>query len=192
MCIRDRVSTQSTGTTMYMQGFVSQVQDGSHEQCVNLFFTEWTLDNATKFAFACLGVFFVSLLIQGIPLLKKHIIGSKHFDGRVQRVLVTLLFGLDKTLSYFLMLVAMTYSVELFCMVISGMTVGYLVFQVLYAQDLGGGAWGDPCCKQEEEDEKLLSNTDAAPTKTENHTTKHEGQIQTDHNSNAESEHHCC
>jgi hypothetical protein len=33
------------------------------------------------------------------------------------------------TVGYVLMLIAMTYSVELFCMVISGLTVGFGVFQ---------------------------------------------------------------
>eukprot|EP01030_Chromulinospumella_sphaerica_P010426 gene10426-10232_t len=40
-----------------------------------------------------------------------------------------LCLGLSQTLSYLLMLVAMTYSVELFCMVVLGLTLGYLLFK---------------------------------------------------------------
>jgi hypothetical protein len=117
-----------TGTSMFMQGFVSIVnEDSGNTECVNLWFTEWTLDSKLKYGFACIGVFLFCIFIQYLHTLRSSI-NKVAKDKQIRVVLNVLLYGLNVTCGYFAMLVAMTYSVELFCMICVGMTVGYGIF----------------------------------------------------------------
>jgi hypothetical protein len=151
------------GTSMFMQGFVSIVSEGSgNTECVNLLFQEWTLDSRLKFGFACFGVFLMGILIQFLTKFRAsrlNIVVDRCFPAGngylplLKRVVNTGLFGLQITLSYFAMLVAMTYSVELFCMVCAGLTVGYGIFH----SENSKGQMSDPCCPEpplEEETDK--------------------------------------
>lgn len=117
-----------TGTSMFMQGFVSIVsEDSGATECVNLWFTEWTLDSKVKYGFACIGVFLFCIFIQYLHTVRSSINKITN-DKHIRVTLNVLLYGVNVTCGYFAMLVAMTYSVELFCMICVGMTVGYGIF----------------------------------------------------------------
>ncbi len=116
------------GTSMFMQGFVSIVsEDSGSTECVNLWFTEWTLDSKVKYGFACIGVFLFCIFIQFLQTLRGGV-NSLSNDKYVRIILNILLYGINVTCGYFAMLVAMTYSAELFAMICVGMTVGYGIF----------------------------------------------------------------
>ena len=144
------------GTTMSMNGFFSIVQDSQGSTpCVNLLFEEWTLDNEGKFAAGCLGVFFLGILIQYLTVLRastRKILNPMH--RRLGRVLA---FGTQVVLSYFLMLVAMTYSVELFCMVVAGLTTGYALFHSSDERD-PTEIPADACCPEEKGYDRLVDD----------------------------------
>eukprot|EP01039_Chlorochromonas_danica_P008457 gene8457-9323_t len=138
------------GTSMFMQGFVSIVQEGEgNTECVNLLFTDWTLDSRTKYAFGCLGVFFMCVLIQFISSLRPHVNKLSGLPPWAGKGLHLLLYSVHVTLGYFAMLVAMTYSVELFCMVCSGLIAGFALFHL---SDPLAAKSTDPCCGEVEDD----------------------------------------
>jgi hypothetical protein len=117
------------GASMSMTGFFSLVSDPKGSTpCLNLWFDNWTLNNSTKFAFACLGVLSMGMLVQYLMILRPRLplwIQNKF----TRRIAGGCLFGLTMMLNYVLMLTAMTYSVELFCMVVIGLTGGFALFQ---------------------------------------------------------------
>ena len=71
-----------------------------------------------------------------------------------RRILVVTLFGLNLVLGYLAMLVAMTYSIELFCCVVLGLCLGHLVFNTKSAV----GESIDPCCASQGPSTLAVSN----------------------------------
>ena len=75
-------------------------------------------------------------------------------NGRASIYLTTCLFyTIEQSLSYLLMLVAMTYSIELFIMVVLGLAIGFALFKVQYPS-LSASQSVDPCCQFGGEDEE--------------------------------------
>ena len=141
---------------MSMTGFVSIVSDEEgHSPCINVLFDTWTLDSAGKFTAACFGVLAMSIVVQYLQLLRGRT-KSLVADPLRRRLLKIALFSVQLLFSYFLMLIAMTYSAELFSMVIVGLSIGYALFHS--AEKKGGGGAGsgggeteisaEPCCPE--------------------------------------------
>ena len=134
-----------SGTTMFMDGFRSFASD-SVSNCLNLWFTGWTLDDDVKVTVACLGV-----LVFGIAA---QLIAALRLKYNKSPLLSTFLFSIHIAAGYFLMLASMTYSVEFFCMVCIGLTIGHFVFHTnngsLLANLRGNPNTvttdADPCC----------------------------------------------
>lgn len=135
-----------SGTSMFMDGFRTFTANGV-SNCLNLWFTGWTLDDDAKVAVACLGVLLLGIASQFIAKLR-----SKY---SWPPLVSSFLFLVHITCSYFLMLAAMTYSVEIFCMVCIGMSIGHFAFhtkKVLFPPQLLGedskafSVDADPCC----------------------------------------------
>lgn len=158
------------GTSMYMQGFESSILSGSggHVECVNLLFPAWTLDGRVKFATACVGVFCFCLLVQYIASLRAAM--SKPGSGWQGAVWTALFYGLHITCGYFAMLIAMTYSVELFAMICLGLTTGYALFILGKSSESHG-------------DYEACRGDDADGSG---------GVVEIEMQSSAPSEHHCC
>ena len=143
------------GTSMSMSGFVSVVSDqAGTSPCINVLFDTWTLDSAGKFAAACLGVLVTAVAVQYLQLLRGRA-KSLAADPTRRRLVKIALFSVQLLLSYFLMLVAMTYSAELFSMVIVGLSIGYALFHSAEKKGgAGAGAGGEteisaePCCPE--------------------------------------------
>lgn len=145
-----------SGVTMYMSGFkaISSSKKG-HTECINLFFDTWTLDNDSVFAGACIGVFLLGLVIESLVMARRLIFAK--MEKTLQRdVLMVLLHGVNVVLSYFVMLVAMTYNVELFCMAVSGLTVGFMLFNLAEPPRHKT----DPCCSLGHEKEDVVLPAD--------------------------------
>lgn len=157
------------GVTMYMSGFKSL--SGSHQgktECINLFFEEWTLDNKSVFAAACIGVFFLGISIEVLVLLRR-VMFSNMPKSPIRDILMVILHGTNVVLSYFIMLVAMTYNVELFSMAVAGLTVGYMLFNLAEPPRHKT----DPCCSLgHEEAEKNVSMSAINPMYTADNTTR--------------------
>lgn len=130
------------GTSMLMAGFARQSENPDAE-CINLWLPSWTLDTSSKYCSACVGLFLMGVFIQYLTKLRGMLYTYASISHSKQRYLFRsnavnhsrilsavdiLLFGVQVTLSYLIMLAAMTYSTELFLMVCLGLTVGYGVF----------------------------------------------------------------
>jgi len=131
------------GTDMYMQGF--SISSNGKGICVILLFNSWILDTKTKFILGCVGVVILGVAIEGLLALRRSLQSRKillKISSFTRRVLIILLFGVNVGSGYFAMLVAMTYSVELFICMVAGLLVGHAIFN----SDAEVGESVDPCC----------------------------------------------
>ena len=148
---------------MLMGGF--EVAGGSNnvttKTCVILFFKTWKLNSAAKFAAACIGVFILGFGIEGLISLRRKIVNRKRMFINIpiaaRKVLVIVLFGVNLILGYLAMLVAMTYSVELFLCVVAGLIAGH----ALLNSHMPIGETVDPCCASQNHNES--SQEDHSP-----------------------------
>lgn len=149
------------GVSMYMDGFKSSAQSTNDDpvECVNLLFISWTLDSPVKLAIAWLGVFELGLLVQFMTKYRARL--SKKQGTWTVRAAVAAMYSIQLVFSYFLMLVAMTYNIELFCAVCAGLSVGYCAWLL----DMPAPLTLDPCCSaendvhQDDVKTKLLSSS---------------------------------
>lgn len=109
------------GVVMYMDGFHSYASEKGDVLCVNLFFVSWTLDSTVKMFFGCIGTLAFAVFCQYLGKFRNS-------SGSFSPVLGVALYCLHTTVKYLLMLITMTFNVELFCMVIVGLTIGYACF----------------------------------------------------------------
>mmetsp|Transcript_12650 Transcript_12650/g.28080 ORF Transcript_12650/g.28080 Transcript_12650/m.28080 type:complete len:664 (+) Transcript_12650:137-2128(+) len=168
---------QGVGTTMYMQGFVSYLS-GSYAstgyetpQCLSLWFEDWVLNSAGKFAAACFGCLLLGLLTESVTWLRR--LARAHLKNKPalrQGAVMVFLYAAQLTLGYFAMLVAMTYQSELFICIVLGLAMGHWVFNFRPSfsmddavksevEDMGV----DPCCAyihlESEEEGRTQSGT---------------------------------
>jgi len=131
------------GTDMYMQGFTTS-GDGK-DACVILLFSNWVLDTRTKFVFGCVGVILLGIAIEGLLCCRREVQSRKiliGIRGVPRRAFIVFLFTLNIGSGYLAMLVAMTYSVELFICMVVGLVVGHAIFNT----EAAVGESVDPCC----------------------------------------------
>ena len=169
-----------------MEGFQWALKRKS--SCLNFYFPSWKLDTIHKFIAAMLCVFIMAIITEGIARLKYDISHRakkrstrrrhRHRHRRLASVnnnendnynklwyIQTFLQGMNALFAYILMLVIMTYSLELLCCVIMGLMVGYFVF----GGELYNHGAGSPCCnflETEEEDDDNDNERDDEGTTT--------------------------
>ena len=133
---------------MYMDGFRSG--SGSLVPCVVFLFDGWAITSRGELAAACIGTVFVGLLAQAIvgvrPVARARLAQLSRPACVVAEVF---LFASQVLLGYLLMLIAMTYQVELLVSVVLGLAAGHGLLVVLTLRDDGklpveGNA--EPCC----------------------------------------------
>eukprot|EP00759_Apiculatamorpha_spiralis_P004734 PhF_6_TR12881/c0_g1_i3/m.20261 len=93
--------------------------------CILLWFSGWTIDNEGKYAAAIIGVFVMGVLVGYFPYV--HYALSLRPARRGYRVLRTMLYGLQMTFAYLLMLATMLYETFIFMAVICGLMTGYFL-----------------------------------------------------------------
>ena len=113
------------GTSMYMDGF-----NWIGSTCVIYLFPQWVLSTPGKFALACLGSILFGILLEYV-LWKRRAVYIMA-PGRRRLILSVLVYGLQLSMGYFIMLVIMTYSGPLFVSTVGGMMLGHALFN---AQD---------------------------------------------------------
>ena len=134
-------------SSMYMTGFAWT--GGGSTPCVILFFHGWALDTPGKFRLGCAGVFCLGLLVEWLVEWLVHLrrlLARERPASRQQRVrreaAAAALFGLNIAAAYLAMLVAMTYSVQLFLLVCLGLVAGHFLFN----RRAPVAESADPCC----------------------------------------------
>ena len=136
---------------MSMQGFrmYSEYGDGD-VGCIAYLWPKWVIDTPYKFWCAVAGTFVLSVMAEACVALRRAAVagggqlggfsalasaqgsGAARIDSNASRMLWTLVEGMlylvQVVLGYTLMLVAMTYQLELFLAVAVGLAVGHMVF----------------------------------------------------------------
>ena len=127
------------GTDMLMSGFAF-----SRTDCLILLFGPWLLDTAGKFAGAVLGTVILGVATELLTWTRRrcHVAPRLLSRPHAWRAVMALLYLVQVTLGYFLMLIAMTYSAELFMAVIVGLGVGHVALNL--AAPVGEKT--DACC----------------------------------------------
>lgn len=135
---------------MLMFGF--DVSGKKENPCIILFFNSWTLDTKWKFALGCLGVMVLGFAIEALIAFRRQLSRRKRtfidLTSRTRKILTLASFGLNLILGYLAMLVAMTYSIELFTFVVIGLIIGHACFNMNSAV----GESIDPCCATSQND----------------------------------------
>merc|ERR1712112_234458 len=132
-----------------MDGFTTSGE--SVNECVILLFKSWVLDTKTKFVIACFGVLLLGIAIEGMLCLRREIQSRKILlliRGLTRRACIISLFALNIASGYLAMLVAMTYSVELFVCMVVGLVAGHAFFN----SEAPVGESVDPCCASQREE----------------------------------------
>jgi len=131
-----------SGSAMFMEGFESILSSprGTTE-CTNVLFPGWTLNNGVKFFVACVGILLFGIFIQYLTKCRFDLNKVKS-NEKSHQYKVVMLYGVQVICSYLAMLIAMTYSVELFLMICIGLTIGYSLFHISSPPP----ASVDPCC----------------------------------------------
>lgn len=140
--------------TMYMDGFkFSLFNKSSH--CLNLYFSNFTLDTRFKFVMAMIVVMCIGVSLEGMSSLKRRYVSGlkkkwnihnnnnnrsrnngdfnidndRNQDGFLQAKFVLTGFqGLQAFTGYVLMLATMTYSIELLLSAVAGLAIGFFIF----------------------------------------------------------------
>ena len=110
--------------TMYMDGlhwsllfFKNPQQHG----CLNYFVQTWKLQNAAAFRGACLFSFLLAVLVEGLSAFRLKVIQST----RRSHVVLTAIYGMQALLGYSIMIIVMSFSVELILSVCAGLVMGH-------------------------------------------------------------------
>lgn len=165
---------------MHMSGFKSVFSDDA--DCLLLYVSAWTLDTPLKFAAALWGVVLLAVATEATASLRReglrataakvglplhHLFTPKGVaerrgggSGSLDEVGGALLYAFHVCLGYLLMLIAMTYSVEMLVYLLSGLALGRLAFN---SGVPAGSSTPDPCCAS-------LEEADNAPQAAGSHT----------------------
>jgi len=144
---------------MLMLGF--DVEGKKENPCIVLFVEAWTLDSRDKFVAGCLGVALLGFAIEAMIALRRAVSRRKwraldRLTAGYRRLIALACFASNLILGYLAMLVAMTYSVELFLCVVVGLVAGHAVFNLNAAV----GESIDPCCSNQNDVAKRKRHLD--------------------------------
>ncbi|CAJ1958916.1 unnamed protein product [Cylindrotheca closterium] len=153
------------GMVMYMDGFRWTLKEEGNS-CLNLYFASWTLNSKGKVLGAMAAVFCLAVFTEAISKMRHKLslrardVSTPLPERRKIAIFQTLLHGIHAFIGYIVMLATMTFSLELLCCVIFGITTGYFVF--------GGESYShvstNPCCAflEDEAQERTFTREYAA------------------------------
>jgi hypothetical protein len=114
-----------SGATAMNNGFTSgPLQDST---CLVYLFPTWVVDTPQKYAFAVLGTFLLCVFIEFLCFMRYSRL-LKISDKWCRVGLYSSTYLLQVTLSYFVMMLAMTYSTYIFLAIVLGFTLGHVCF----------------------------------------------------------------
>ena len=113
------------GTSMYMDGFTWQ-----GTTCVIFLFRSWVLTTPGQFAAACFGTILFGIALEVVLYKRKAVYAME--PGNLRLCLSVLVYALQLSMGYFIMLIIMTYSGPLFVCTVGGLMIGHVIFN---AQD---------------------------------------------------------
>jgi len=120
--------------TMSMKGFQSALFSNNKSDCLTFLFTNWKLDSSGKFLGAMIYTFLLAVLSEwgGTTTIRIQKVLSRNQRLKKYKYsrkgMMTILYGVQQLLGWGLMLISMTFSMELFLSVIFGIFIGKLLF----------------------------------------------------------------
>jgi len=148
-----------TGTGRVMNSGFTGAYGGN--SCVLFLFQGWAADTPVKYAFFILLTFCMAFGVEALTFGRRMFLAF--LDDRdmtqhmrlVCKLPLAVLYGLHMLLAYWLMLLVMLYEYFFLTAIILGLSVGYLVFQILLpfvfrdrvTADPGHGS-NTPCCSK--------------------------------------------
>jgi len=153
---------ESMAMVMYMDGFRFglDTKNGS-QQCLNLYFPNWTLNTKGKFIGAMFGIFVLAILVEGISKGRQAFVRyarqNRAWSLHAVRWVVTFMHGTQALTGYILMLATMTYAAEFLLMTVLGLGIGYAAFFTYDDNFLlvdSTHVTTNPCCNFMEEEAK--------------------------------------
>jgi len=100
----------------------------TYRDCVNFLFEDWTLDTESKFIGAMFGTFFFAVLAEAIGYKHSQMYKSLSDDLKWKSTILSMMYGLQALTGFTLMLITMTFSVDLLLAVVAGLAVGHRIF----------------------------------------------------------------
>ena len=137
--------TSSDAMDMHMTGFKT-VFASSDTPCVVLWFQGWDLDTKWKFSIAAMSVAALAVVTEYFLSFRRQVEKRvfKRMGADIRDLSSAALHVNQLLLGYFLMLVAMTYQLELLVYLLAGFFIGFLLFNSTGFQT--GFEAADPCC----------------------------------------------
>lgn len=117
--------------TMSMGGFQSALFSKSPADCITFLFVDWKLDRPGKFVLAMVCTFLLAVVSEGTASGQTHLLRNYLLEGTSKprrKAIMTAVYGFQQLVGWMLMLISMTFSVELFGSVLLGLWVGKLLF----------------------------------------------------------------
>lgn len=115
------------GSSMFHSGF-----QWSSMTCVVFLFPAWVLSSQAKFVAACFGTVLLGLLVEFILFQRRKVMKKLSMSPSISRgtrlAVSALIYGLQLTVGYIVMLIVMIYSAPLFVSVIAGLVLGHVLF----------------------------------------------------------------
>lgn len=127
--------------SMYMDGFTG-VKD-PNQGCLVFLFPKFVLDSEAKYFAASVFTVLIGMITEGIANLRRRI-STKVKDSSKKSIQRIILYALQIIFGYIAMLIAMTYSLLLFFMIVFGLTLGHRIFNF----NVKPGEFKDPCCAE--------------------------------------------
>eukprot|EP00299_Pterocystis_sp_00344_P017901 c8965_g1_i1.p1 GENE.c8965_g1_i1~~c8965_g1_i1.p1 ORF type:complete len:375 (-),score=71.75 c8965_g1_i1:429-1553(-) len=150
----DKSICNGYGTVMFMNGIKAFTK--SHDNCMTFLFNGWLLDTVGKHVGAVIGTVVLGIasvwLISDAPQMWKKSLPKAPKIHPGHHVVWFLLVLLQVTVSYALMLLAMSYYLPLLFSVSCGLSLGHLIFK----RDQGHVK----CCADEHDDDDLDNDDD--------------------------------
>lgn len=112
---------------MFLRGFRSPLNSKEMLPCLSYYVSSWVLNDEGKFKGAMVYSFLLGLLTQGLTVMLV-VVSVNVKKQKLKKYLRVVIYVLQVFMGYILMLIPMTYSVELLLSVVAGLVFGYFLF----------------------------------------------------------------
>jgi copper transporter 1 len=136
---------------------------GWNENCILFLFRGWNVDNEVKYIFMLIGVLCMGLLNGSLAYARHRLMNNPRYTSSlfIRQIWLSLIYGIQMVLAYWMMLLVMTYETLIFIALIVGLVSGYFIFGYLEAkvrpsanktETTNGSTYhtqfsGTPCCQ---------------------------------------------
>jgi solute carrier family 31 (copper transporter), member 1 len=112
-----------------------QTADGK-DNCILFLFRGWNIDSTVKYVFMLIGVICMGLLNGSLAYVRHRLMdNARHRSSLlIHQIWLSLLYGIQMILAYWMMLLVMTYETGVFIALILGLVIGYFIFGYIEAK----------------------------------------------------------